>query len=235
MSPRTNNRPIPLLQCSSQKPEKLLVADDMSASGPSPTGPDSSGPDSSGPDSSGPDSSGPGPSHQDRDRYLRLLDSALSRGLLGDADYMLRADALLRATSVEQMNTIVQQLPLLASPPKSPPATSRGSRRRRTDEQIDPPLTSPLIETNEPQASQSQTSRPIEHLTPYDDLTHLDPVDVAMLMRSRQTRKPSQNRRAQALAVVGILFLVLIVLGVLLALHNRPVNGSGGIAPPHHP
>jgi hypothetical protein len=160
----------------------------------------------------------PAPTDKDRERYLRLLDGALSRGLLGDGDYMLRADAIQQASSIEEMNTIVQQLPVLENPTKTRATASAGSRRRRTDEQVEPPLTIPSIE---------------QTIGPDDDLSKLDPVDVAMLMRSREVRKPSPNRRMQALAVVGILFLVLIVVGVLLAIHDKQANGSGGPAPLH--
>jgi hypothetical protein len=179
---------------------------------------------------------------------MRLLDSALSRGLLGDGDYMLRADALQQATSIEQMNAIVQQLPVLENLAKSRPATSGGSRRRRTDRQVEVPLISQEPEMNlaseisrapemtpAPQTSKApEISKPSGPVTGSDDLKALDPVDVAMLLKSRQVRKPSSNRRMKALAVVGILFLVLIVIGVLLAEHDRSVNGSNGLLQPHY-
>jgi hypothetical protein len=184
---------------------------------------------------------------------MRLLDSALSRGLLGDGDYMLRADALQQATSIEHMNTIVQQLPVLENLAKSRPTTS-GSRRRRTDQQVEVPLISQAPETslaseifqspettsaaetsNAPEVGPALAiSKPLEPLTEPDDMKALDPVDVAMLLKSAQIRKPSSNRRMQALAVVGILFLVLIVIGVLLAEHDRSVNGSNGLLQPHY-
>jgi hypothetical protein len=185
---------------------------------------------------------------------MRLLDSALSRGLLGDGDYMLRADALQQATSIEQMNTIVQQLPVLENLAKSRPTASGGSRRRRTDRQVEVPLISqgpdinpspemsPTLEMSPaseispaPEKSHApEIGKPLAPLTGSDDMKVLDPVDVAMLLKSAQVRKPSSNRRMQALAVVGILFLVLIVIGVLLAVHDRSVNGSNGLLQPHY-
>jgi hypothetical protein len=173
---------------------------------------------------------------------MRLLDSALSRGLLEDGDYMLRADALQQATSIEQMNTIVQQLPVLENLAKSRPTASGGSRRRRTDRQVEVPLISQELETNpapemSPASEMSRApeiGKPLKPLTGPDDMKALDPVDVAMLLKSAQVRKPSSNRRMQALAVVGILFLVLIVIGVLLAVHDRSVNGSNGLLQPHY-
>jgi hypothetical protein len=160
-----------------------------------------------------------GPSADDRDRYMRLLDRALERGLLADGDYMLRADALARATDIEQMNEIVQHLPVLETPTKVR-ATRSGGRKQRTED----PAPSRMI-MNLPADLTDQTEEP-----PFDpdDLSALDAVDLAMLMRSVQTRKAaSGNRRFMALVIVGVLFLVLVVLGLYLASHEHAVNSNG--------
>jgi hypothetical protein len=147
---------------------------------------------------------------------MRLLDGALRGGFLDDGEYMHRAAGIQQAESLEQMNEIVQQIPVL-DPSKHRSARSVGNLDRTS-------------ETPE----QSRTTSPrLAELAPIDDSTRLDPVDVALLMRSAQSRNPAPNRRIGALAVVGLLFLVLIILGVLLAIHDRSANGSSSLVSSH--
>lgn len=141
---------------------------------------------------------------------MHLLDRALERGLLGDGDYMLRANALQQATDIEQMNEIVQQLPVLEVPAKV--RTTRSPPKAR-------------MPVNIPDDLADKTAEP-----PFDpdDLSALDAVDVAMLMRSVQVRKaPSTNRRVAALGIVAVLFLLLVILGLYLASHDHAVNSNG--------
>jgi hypothetical protein len=58
-----------------------------------------------------------------------------------------------------------------------------------------------------------------------------DPVDLELMRRSWQRREPgrdaSRNRRRGALLAVVVLFVVLMVLGVLLASHAKSEGGQG--------
>jgi hypothetical protein len=70
----------------------------------------------------------PAVTDEDRNRYGVLLDGAAERGLLSAADYQVRLTELAEATSVEQLQRIVSELPAFggaapvpaASPPASP-------------------------------------------------------------------------------------------------------------------
>jgi hypothetical protein len=53
---------------------------------------------------------------EDRNRFGLLLDHAAERGLLDSHEYELRLGELASATTVEQMRTIVTELPMLATP-----------------------------------------------------------------------------------------------------------------------
>ncbi|MGH3576758.1 MAG: DUF1707 domain-containing protein, partial [Mycobacterium sp.] len=58
---------------------------------------------------------------EDRTRYGVLLDHAAERGLLAPYDYEMRLQDLASATTVDQMNHIVTELPVftaVATPPK---------------------------------------------------------------------------------------------------------------------
>jgi hypothetical protein len=217
------------------------VADDLSPHGSNPPGQSAPEQVSSGQDAPGRDSSdrgypASGPSEEDRERYMRLLDRALERGLLGDGDYMLRADAIARATDIEQMNEIVQRLPVLEVPAKARTARSGGTRQR-TDAPVPPqmgvqeppPIQPPPLKARMPVNVPGDLADQID-VPPFDpdDLSALDAVDVAMLMRSVQVRRaPSTNRRFAALAIVAFLFLALVVLGLYLASHDHTVNTNG--------
>jgi hypothetical protein len=70
-----------------------------------------------------------------------------------------------------------------------------------------------------------------------EGMRKLDPVDVAMLQMRRSAKKPAPSRRWAALVAVGLVFLVLIVLGVILAAHTHTSSGGSGSLgnprPPH--
>jgi hypothetical protein len=67
----------------------------------------------------------PGVTDEDRNRYGQLLDRAVERGLLGPSDYEVRLRELAEASTLEQMNSIVTELPAFAPP--STPARSRSA------------------------------------------------------------------------------------------------------------
>jgi hypothetical protein len=53
---------------------------------------------------------------EDRNRFGILLDRAAERGLLGPAEYEVRLGELAEATTIDQMRTIVTDLPLFTAP-----------------------------------------------------------------------------------------------------------------------
>lgn len=59
----------------------------------------------------------------------------------------------------------------------------------------------------------------------------LDPVDLALLARCAAPEHAARRQRTVWLAVVGIFFVVLMVLGLWLVSHTRSL-GSGGMARP---
>jgi hypothetical protein len=79
-----------------------------------------------------------GVTDDDRQRYGLLLDRAAERGLLDTAEYQHRLGDLASATTIDQMQTIVTELPVFTTPgattrrPSSrstSPAEGRGSKR----------------------------------------------------------------------------------------------------------
>lgn len=63
---------------------------------------------------------------EDRQTYGRLLDSAMERGLLSAYDYQTRLGDLAAASTIEEMKTIVTELPMFtASTPAKPRRFSR--------------------------------------------------------------------------------------------------------------
>jgi Domain of unknown function (DUF1707) len=75
-----------------------------------------------------------GVTDDDRQRYGLLLDRAAERGLLDTAEYQHRLGDLASATTIGQMQTIVTELPVFATPGAttrrtSPRSTSRSSSR----------------------------------------------------------------------------------------------------------
>jgi hypothetical protein len=79
-----------------------------------------------------------GVTDDDRHRYGLLLDRAAERGLLDTAEYQHRLGDLASATTIDQMNEIVTELPVFAPPTatttrrssmSSPAAAGRGSKQ----------------------------------------------------------------------------------------------------------
>lgn len=164
------------------------------------------------------------PTDADRERYSALLLNALERGLLDDAQYMRRAQSIERAASVGELNDIVQSLPVLERAGQVP-----GMHRvvaSKSGVRFAPPLTVAP-------ATESTATAVAAPPRPSDDPEHpaLDPVDLAIMsravtQRSVHARRAGQGRRSVAIAASAILFLVLIVLGVVLAVHTRPSGSS---------
>jgi hypothetical protein len=71
----------------------------------------------------------------ERTRYGLLLDRAAERGLLTPAEYQIRLRAVAEATSVDEMRTIVTELPVLEGP------VVRSSKRARSNGRSLPPAT----------------------------------------------------------------------------------------------
>jgi Domain of unknown function (DUF1707) len=61
--------------------------------------------------------SGSAVTDEDRNRYGLLLDRAAERGLIGPDDYRVRLEDLAAASTIEQMNRIVTELPAFVIPP----------------------------------------------------------------------------------------------------------------------
>jgi hypothetical protein len=68
-----------------------------------------------------------GVTDDDRQRYGLLLDRAAERGLLDTAEYQHRLGDLAAATTIDQMKTIVTELPVFATPGATPRRTSTRS------------------------------------------------------------------------------------------------------------
>jgi hypothetical protein len=78
------------------------------------------------PTGGGPGGPAPAVTDEDRHRYGVLLDRAMERGLLGQADYEIRLGELSEATTIEQMTSIVTELPVFAVTPVA------SSKKRRS-------------------------------------------------------------------------------------------------------
>ncbi len=72
-----------------------------------------------------------GISDEERTGYGLLLDRAAERGLLDSTEYQHRLEELAAATTVEEMNRIVTELPVLTSPRTSTPPATRPRRPSR--------------------------------------------------------------------------------------------------------
>jgi hypothetical protein len=186
----------------------------------------------------GSEENGKHPTDEDRERYLRLLDNARDRGLLDVEEHARRVLDVGVATSFDDLNEIVWQLPVMERPTDKRPSRAAPLRQRRQPEAGPLPALDPL-------AAQQGTSAVIEDVssvpvTPViadpssltgaglEGMRMLDPVDVAMLQMRRSAKKSAPSRRWGALVAVGLVFLVLIVLGVILAAHTHTTSGGGG-------
>lgn len=79
--------------------------------------------------------SAPAVSDEDRNRYGRLLDRAAERGLVDAYEYEVRLRDLAEATSIEELNRIVTELPAFttaATPAGSGPRRRSGTGRVRS-------------------------------------------------------------------------------------------------------
>ena len=66
-----------------------------------------------------------GVTDEDRNRYGLLLDRAAERGLLSTDEYEVRLGELAEATSIDQMQQIVTELPVFTAAGGHPPTGSR--------------------------------------------------------------------------------------------------------------
>jgi hypothetical protein len=71
----------------------------------------------------------PAVTDEDRNRYGRLLDRAAERGLIGPADYEVRLGDLAEATTIEELNRIVTELPAFVPAPATTPGSRAGAGR----------------------------------------------------------------------------------------------------------
>ncbi len=72
-----------------------------------------------------------GVTDEDRNRYGALLDRAAERGLLTPVEYEVRLAALAEATSVDELQTIVTELPAFGGTMTATPGTGRSSSPTR--------------------------------------------------------------------------------------------------------
>ena len=190
---------------------------------------------------------------EDRDRYLRLLDNAMARGLLDGEEYMDRAAAIDGATSIEDLNRIVQEMPLLPMGGTRLPSASTATpgvpsaERARDVQNVNDIRVDPKIDTSGSQVEgvdgeadganvdadvrELGTSLP-DPLPEIDAEAKLDAVDIALLHRQSRARPTTatSNRRWTALIVIAVMFILLVVVGVLLAAHTKSVNNDGLVA-----
>jgi hypothetical protein len=199
------------------------------------------------------------PTDEDRERYLRLLDNALDRGLLDVEEHARRVLDVGTANSIDELNGIVWQLPVMERPAAQRPSrvVSSGQRRRPQAAPLSAVMgTSPGPESAGPVFADLSRSPdlsgppdfsgpPDSHALPDasvlsaahpDGTRMLDPVDVAILQMRREAKKPEPTRRWAALIAVAVMFLILIVLGVVLAAHSHTSSGgNGGLGNPAAP
>jgi hypothetical protein len=174
---------------------------------------------------------------EDKERYLKLLDNAMARGLLDGEEYMDRAAAIDQAQSIDQLNRIVQEMPLL-------PMGGLGAQPPAATGVADPlggaPVSSGAVGVGEgvKGGGNANLDANIEAnlgtpLPAIDEDTKLDAVDLALLHRQSRaqtsTAAAMTNKRWLALVLVVVMFVILIVLGVVLAAHSKSVN-NGSLA-----
>jgi hypothetical protein len=110
------------------------------------------------------------PTEADREKYMRLLDGALARKVIDEPGYTDGIQSIMRATTIAEMNAIVQQI----------------------------------------------------------HETSLDPIDLARISAGTRSgvRTPNQKARYAAVIAVAVMFVILLILGVVLAAHTH--SSSGG-------
>jgi len=159
------------------------------------------------------------PSVAERERYARLLLNADERGVLGDVEYVERCAAIDTATSIDELNQIVQELPILGS--------------GRPAGQIPPAVRRPSSEVGgRGTVGGAGRAASASAATPgfAGHRESLDPVDLARLQQIQPAAKDSDHRWL-ALVVIVVLFVVLIIFGAVLLSRIHSTNSSGTSAP----
>jgi hypothetical protein len=124
--------------------------------------------------------------------------NAYERGLLSDVEYVERSGAIESAGSVEELNRIVQELPVL------------GANRGGT------PLPGSAVQAPAPPLSSPVTVGQGVGLSGKASLPHApDPVDLARLGKTTPGAGQGDHRWF-ALVVIVVLFIVLIIFGAVL-------------------
>jgi hypothetical protein len=75
------------------------------------------------------------PSEADREKYMRLLDGALARNVIDELGYTDGIQSIMHATTIEEMNAIVQQIHETSLDPVDLVRISAGTRSPRTPNQ----------------------------------------------------------------------------------------------------
>jgi Domain of unknown function (DUF1707) len=205
----------------------------------------------------------PVPTVEDKDRYLRLLDNAMARGLLDGEEYMERAAAIDSAASIDELNRIVQEMPLLPMGGTGRPASSStgsaavgagstaatsmsssisahdvhnvndlnvNTKTNVESSQVGGVAEGANVEVGDPEMTAAAWDPLATPLPEIDEEAKLDAVDLALLHRQSRAARPSAattGKRWTALIVVAVMFILLIVVGILLASHSKSVNDQG--------
>ena len=156
----------------------------------------------------------------DRERYLRLSLSAYERGLLDSTEYVRRCAAIEEATSVDELNRIVQQLPILDGVVGGGSAVSMSPEVTGNDGTYAAGLIA--------NAGGMGMDIGQEALPPINPTSMLDPVDLARLQQTRtSTTTRGGDHRWLALLVIVVLFVVLIIFGTALLTRIHPAHPTG--------
>ena len=178
------------------------------------------------------------PTEGDRDRFARLLTSALERQLLDEAEYLRRLEVLSKATSVEEMTQLVQQLPIFGSAPGSRPTAGRPDAQAGTRSGgVTQPET--LVRGGGGAGGGGGVPGTGTGASAYWP-GGLDPVDLARLAGSPGRSGRQGDHRWVAMVMVVLLFVLLLAIGVVLATRItaapgglvRPLAGRGGLVRP---
>ena len=142
-----------------------------------------------------------GVTDEDRNRYGALLDRAAERGLLTPVEYEVRLAALAEATSVDELQTIVTELPAFGGTTAATPGTGRSSSPTR-----------------------GTTARGVGSVPPAD----LDSALWASLTPA-SARKPRGNPWLILIVVIVVLIVALVTLGLVAAhfSHTHPAGAAG--------
>lgn len=137
-----------------------------------------------------------------RERMASLLTSALERGLMDEAEYLRRLEAINMAASFEEMARIVQEMPVFgAGGTTSAGLWAQGGSKDTGSASAPPWRGGP------------------------------DPVDLALLARSKPGARPKADHRWTAMLMVILLFVMLMILGLVLASRVRPSPSGAPLTP----